>query len=136
MTSDAINRVPEEPNMTFGPIPGYQSPVTHHIRPPPSIRYAPTRKRAQYRKLDFCPKTRPPPCPTTMPRKSCTRDRKIFCLLFFFVMAWENKQYHFAICFDGCASFRASEVFSEIFFQFRRKGPLKSLEMVNLPILF
>ena len=42
--------VPEEPNTTFGPIPGYQSPVTHHIRQPPSIRYANTRKRAQYRK--------------------------------------------------------------------------------------
>ena len=48
MTSIAV---PEEPNITFGPIPGYQSPVTHHIRPPPSIKCAPTRKRAQYRKM-------------------------------------------------------------------------------------
>jgi len=43
--------VPEEPNPIFGPIPGYQSPVTNHIRQPTSIRCAPTRKRAQYWKM-------------------------------------------------------------------------------------
>ena len=44
--------VVKEPNMIFGPIPDYQSPQTHYIQPPPSIKCAPTRKRTQYRKLD------------------------------------------------------------------------------------
>ena len=45
----------QEPNMSFGPIPGYQSRQTHPSQRPPSIKCSHTRKRAQYRKSDFWP---------------------------------------------------------------------------------